>query len=428
VIKIGRLSERLRRGAAHPSLAWLAGGDEPPPARPGRRRELRLAAAGLPFLLPYYLIALDGAVTVPVLLAMLGLLGRLTAAQRSRFRALGNLTVPRPGPRTPPGTSWATRVVAAAADEATWRQAGYHFLVGPLLAFLALLGLLATGVGVVLATVFAWSWLLPRGAMAHSTGRWWGADLVITAIGLVLLLVGPWVAVRSSRIDRRAARGLLGPNRARELEQRVEDLASSRADVVDAADAERRRIERDLHDGAQQRLVSLAMNLGLARKTLKDVSPEAMQVIVDAHEEAQAAIAELRDLVRGLHPVVLEDRGLDAALSGIAARAPLPVRLRVSLPRRMSPTVEAVAYFVVSEALANVAKHARATKVELTVGQLGDRLRTEITDDGIGGADPSRGTGLVGLRQRVASVDGSLVISSPFGGPTTITVELPCEL
>ncbi|MFE0462836.1 sensor histidine kinase [Kitasatospora sp. NPDC058965] len=428
MIKTGRLRERIRRGAAHPSLSWLTGAEEQPAARPGRRRELRLAAAGLPFLLPYYLLVVEPSVLFPVLLLMVVLLGPLTVAQRSRFRALGNLTIPRPGPLTPPGTALPARLLAVAGNEATWRQVGYHFLVGPLLACLALVGLLACGVGAVLASVFAWCWLLPWGALAHAAGRWWGVDLVCTAVGAVLLLVGPWVTVRAGRIDRRAARALLGPNRARELEQRVEDLASSRADVVDAADAERRRIERDLHDGAQQRLVSLAMNLGLARKTLKDVPPEAMQVIVDAHEEAQAAIAELRDLVRGLHPVVLEDRGLDAALSGIAARAPLPVRLRVSLPRRLSPTVEAVAYFVVSEALANVAKHARASRIDLTVRQQGDRLLLDVTDDGIGGADPGRGTGLVGLRQRVASVDGALVITSPLGGPTTITVELPCEL
>nr|WP_245985170.1 sensor histidine kinase [Streptomyces tateyamensis] len=387
-----------------------------------------MAAAGLPFLLPYYLIAQEGTPALPVLAGMLLLSGRLTQAQHSRFRALGDLAIPQPSPPAPPGAGWSERLRAAVADEAAWRRLGYHFLAGPLLALLTVLGLLACGVGAVAATVFAWSWLLPEGAPAHSGGRWWSLDLLVTALGMVLLLVGPWLVVRSGRIDRRAARGLLGPNRARELERRVEDLASSRADVVDAADAERRRIERDLHDGAQQRLVSLAMNLGLARKTLKDVPPEAMQVIVDAHEEAQAAIAELRDLVRGLHPVVLEDRGLDAALSGIAARAPLPVRLRVSLSRRMSPTIEAVAYFVVSEALANVAKHARASRADLTVSQLGDRLRIVISDDGIGGADPSRGTGLVGLRQRAASVDGSLVISSPVGGPTTITVELPCEL
>jgi signal transduction histidine kinase len=153
-----------------------------------------------------------------------------------------------------------------------------------------------------------------------------------------------------------------------------------------------------------------------------------MEAIEEAHREAQAAIVELRDLVRGLHPVVLEDRGLDAALSGIAARAPLPVRLTVELKQRASPAVEAVAYFVVSEALANIAKHAHASRAEVSVRQSGSRIVITVLDDGVGGADPEKGTGLSGLRQRAASVDGTLAVSSPQGGPTTLTVELPCVL
>jgi signal transduction histidine kinase len=288
--------------------------------------------------------------------------------------------------------------------------------------------LAAGGAGLVLATVYGWANLLPRESSLRFSASWTVTDAGLTTAGLALLLMVPWAVAWLARIDERAARALLGPNRADVLERRVEDLAESRAGVVDAADAERRRIERDLHDGAQQRLVSLAVNLGLARRTLKDVPPEAMQVIAEAHEEAQAAIAELRDLVRGLHPVVLEDRGLDAALSGIAARAPVPVRLTVDLPHRLEPTVEAVAYFTASEALANVAKHARASRVDLSVRQDSGRVRIVITDDGVGGADPSRGTGLIGLRKRAASVDGTLAITSPVGGPTTITVELPCVL
>jgi len=279
-----------------------------------------------------------------------------------------------------------------------------------------------------MATVYGWVFLMPLSSALRSGPGWTTVDGGVTAAGLALLWALPWAAAWLARLDERAALTLLGPNRAEVLERRVEDLAESRAGVVDAADAERRRIERDLHDGAQQRLVSLAMNLGLARRTLRDVPPEAMQVIVEAHEEAQAAIVELRDLVRGLHPVVLEDRGLDAALSGIAARAPVPVRLKVDLPARIAPTIEAVAYFTVSEALANVAKHARASRVDLSVRQQAEQLRIVITDDGVGGADPARGTGLVGLRKRAASVDGTLAITSPLGGPTTITVELPCEL
>ena len=215
---------------------------------------------------------------------------------------------------------------------------------------------------------------------------------------------------------------------------RVESLARSRAEIVAATDAERRRIERDLHDGTQRRLVSLAMHLGMARASLTDAPEPVRQVIEQAHDEATEALAELRQLVRGLHPAVLDDRGLDAALSGIAANAPLPVRLRVDVPARCSPAVEAVAYFVVSEALTNVAKHADASHAEVSVGPTGNRLRVVVTDDGHGGAtldpsDPSPnggGTGLRGLSQRVAAVDGTLTVDSPPGGPTAITVELPC--
>jgi signal transduction histidine kinase len=227
----------------------------------------------------------------------------------------------------------------------------------------------------------------------------------------------------------RAARRLLGPSPAQQLELRVRALARSRADVVAAADAERRRIERDLHDGAQQRLVSLAMNLGMARTALgEDVPPAARKVIEDAHDEAVEALAGLRELVRGLHPAVLNDRGLDAALSGVVARAALPVRLQVDVAPRCAPSIEAIAYFMVSEALTNIARHARASQAEIIVTRDRDRLRVVVTDDGCGGARPDGdGTGLRGLAQRAAAVDGVLHVQSPVGGPTTITAELPCE-
>ena len=176
------------------------------------------------------------------------------------------------------------------------------------------------------------------------------------------------------------------------------------------------------------------MHLGMARAGLTDAPEPVRQVIEQAHDEATEALAEQRQLVRGLHPAVLDDRGLDAALSGIAANAPLPVRLRVDVPTRCSPAIEAVAYFVVSEALTNVAKHADATHAEVSVGRTGNRLRVVVTDNGRGGAtlDPSDtspdggGTGLRGLAQRAAAVDGTLAVESPPGGPTAITVELPC--
>jgi signal transduction histidine kinase len=198
--------------------------------------------------------------------------------------------------------------------------------------------------------------------------------------------------------------------------------------VVEATDAERRRIERDLHDGAQQRLVALAMNLGVARASLTDVPEPARAAIADAHDQAVLALADMRAFIRGLHPAVLNDRGLDAALSGLVAHAAVPVRLSVDVAARTSPSVEAVAYFIVSEALTNVAKYAEASRADVTVTRIGDRLRIVVADDGKGGAAPTDdGTGLPGLVRRAASVDGTLRIDSPVSGPTTITAELPCE-
>jgi signal transduction histidine kinase len=243
--------------------------------------------------------------------------------------------------------------------------------------------------------------------------------------GLAGLFAAPWLTASVASLDARVARTLLGPSRADELEYRVEQLTETRAGVVDAADAERRRLERDLHDGTQQRLVSLAINLGMARAQAS-TAEEARQAIAEAHDEAKAALAELRDLIRGLHPAVLEDRGLDAALSGVAARMLIPVRLTVDLPRRPAPVIEAVAYFVVSEGLANIAKHAQASQAEIVVQRAGDRLHVIVSDDGVGGADPDRGTGLAGLRKRAESVDGTFDIDSPPGGPTLLTVDLPC--
>ncbi|MEU3911748.1 sensor histidine kinase [Streptomyces sp. NPDC029721] len=374
-------------------------------------------------------VAAPGRTALPLLLC-LALSPLLTKLQRSRFRVLLGLDVP-PVVHTHP---W--RTVRGLAErlrsEATRRQYAYHLAVSPLAALGAGLLVLTWACGLAGASAYAWVWMLPSDGELPDFG-WTRQYDLLTVGGALMLLAAPWMAALLTRLDALAAASLLGPNRARELQRRVEDLAESRAGVLDAADIERRRIERDLHDGAQQRLVSLAMNLGIARATLQDLPPEAKAVIDEAHREAKEAIEELSNLVRGLHPAVLEDRGLDAALSGIAARAPLPVELTVDLAERPGPTVEAVAYFVVSEALANVAKHARARRCSVTVarvpgGSRGDLLRVVVTDDGVGGADPAGGTGLTGLRKRVGSVDGTILINSPQGGPTVVTVELPCGL
>jgi signal transduction histidine kinase len=347
----------------------------------------------------------------------------LTEAQRHRFAAMLGLAIPPPSVIERPWT-WRGFLVSL-RSEATWRQLGYHLVAAPALAMGALAALGAWVAGAALALFPVYRYALPPGSPVRDIGlKAWIIAMVVGSVAF--LLVAPSVTTAVRLLDSRAAAALLGPNRARELERRVETLRETRAGVVDAADTERRRIERDLHDGAQQRLVSLAMNLGIAKATLTGLPDEAREVIADAHEEAKAALAELRHLVRGLHPAVLEDRGLDAALSGIAARMPVPVRLTVDVPQRPSPTVEAVAYFVVSEGLANISKHARASQAEVSVERTGDVLQVIVTDDGVGGADPALGTGLAGLAKRAKSVDGTFDISSPPGGPTLIAVELPC--
>ncbi|TYC66286.1 sensor histidine kinase [Streptomyces sp. CB01881] len=349
----------------------------------------------------------------------------LTAVQRARHRALLGVFLPRPAPAPERQWSWAAAARWLRAPR-TWVQLGYHLLLGPVLAVSELLVLMALPVGLAGATCSAWAWELP----VEVREEWFGDTTQLpcyTLGGLVLLCAIPWAAGAAARGESRAAMALLGPSPAQQLRERVDELDQSRTGLIEAVDAERRRIERDLHDGTQQRLVSLAVNLGLAMATQPDLPAGAREALAGAHLEAKQAIEELNDLARGLHPAVLEDRGLDAALSGLAARAPLPVRLRVDLAERAAPAVESVAYFVVSEALTNVTKHARATRAEVTVRRVGKVLRVNITDDGLGGADARAGTGLGGLAKRVGSIDGTLQVSSPIGGPTTVTAELPCE-
>ncbi|MEV0586909.1 histidine kinase [Nonomuraea sp. NPDC050310] len=375
------------------------------------------AVTGLPLALPAFagtllhaLLALTLSWTVYPARAVLGRLSARTHVythrQRGRFAAF--LGVDLPAPALEPG-----RFAWRKAE--TWRLSLYHLLVAPLV-----------GLAGSLAVTGAWA-----GGLVMATSALWSPQprrtlLELTPAGIVLLVLAPWIAHLVVRLDVLLARRLFGPTLSEQLSVKVESLTVSRAEVVAAADAERRRIERDLHDGAQQRLVSLAMNLGMARAQFTDLPEPVAQAIAAAHEEAKQAVKELRDLVRGLHPAILEEQGLDAALSGLAARVPLPVRLSVAVERRASPAIEAVAFFVVSEALTNIVKHAEAARAAIEVVGTAERLRLTITDDGKGGARPGAGSGLRGLAQRVGSVDGILDIDSPPGGPTTITVELPC--
>jgi signal transduction histidine kinase len=359
----------------------------------------------------------------------------LTQMHRHRVQVTAGVDIPAL-PAIPARLS-ALGISAAARSRATWRQLGYHLIAGPALAASGVAVLGAWLAGVLYALVYCYAWALP-----HRSLLWRGqspggqtnhlpsmlgipADAYLTGAGILLLCVAPWLTRAVAAWDAITARALLGPSRTEELENQVQRLAQTRAGAVDAADAERRRLERDLHDGTQQRLVALAMNLGMA-KAKATSAEQARHAIAEAHEEAKAALTELRNLIRGLHPAVLDDRGLDAALSGVIARMPVPVRLTVDLDRRPAPVIEAVAYFVVSEALTNVAKHAQASQAQVLVQRAGDRLHVIISDDGVGGADPARGTGLAGLAKRASSVDGNFEIASPPGGPTLITVDLPC--
>jgi signal transduction histidine kinase len=358
---------------------------------------------------------------VVVLAAMLALAPFLTGWQRRRFRTFRNVEIHQV--ETP--KLYRLQFRQAVRSEALWRQVLYHLITGPVvgLAVLTLIFMDLLGIFVVVR--------LPQHMMkllVFTQGfdpKFWGQSLYV-AIAATATYYAPRLIGLLAKADDTAARRLLGPSETIVLANRVQTLSDSRAAAVEAADAERRRIERDLHDGAQQRLMSLAMHLGIARKTLKDVPPEAMSVIADAHEQVKEAMAEIRDLVRGLHPAVLDDRGLDAALSGVAARSAVPVRLTVGTTGPLSASVETVAYFVVSEALANVVKHSRAKQAAVDVSRAEDRLLIRVSDDGVGGADAQGGTGLTGLAQRVASVDGRLRLTSPSGGPTILTAELPC--
>jgi signal transduction histidine kinase len=215
--------------------------------------------------------------------------------------------------------------------------------------------------------------------------------------------------------------------RARALRERVHDLRDARQRIIAAADAERRRIERDLHDGAQQRMVAVAVTLGLAQTRMRTDPDGAADLIEQARDEAQQAVKELRELARGIHPALLSDRGLAVALDALAGRAPVPVKVTGVPPQRLDPDVESCAYFATAEALTNVAKYARATHASVELSLDDGRLELKISDDGGGGADPSTGSGLRGLRDRVDALDGSLEVHSPLGEGTTITVTIPLD-
>jgi signal transduction histidine kinase len=349
-------------------------------------------------------------------------------AERARFAAL--LGEPIPAWPAVPGSRYRWLLVprhATLIGRQTWGSIGYGLLRLPVSCVTAFITVGIWALGLVMFTLPLYGGLLPGGGPTLGGTVHPGPlpTAVSVVVGLLLLMAAPPVTRRLAVMDAALTRRLLAP--PRDLAARVAELEVSRERVVDAAETERRRIERDLHDGAQQRLVALAMELGRAKAKFADDIDSAKDLVDQAHTEAKAALTELRNLVRGVHPPVLTDRGLDAALSGLAALCPVPVEMHVDVPVRPKPAVEAVAYFTVAEALTNVAKHSRASRASVIVEGHGypGTLHLVISDDGIGGADP-RGAGLSGLADRVSGVDGTLSVESPSGGPTIISAVLPC--
>lgn len=381
-------------------------------------------------------LAVAGGVLSPVLigLPLLGLLalGGIPVARLERSRSLLVDERPVPDPHHPPARPglgpWArTRL----QERATWREFGHALLLGlvlwPLDALVVLcclvLPLDMIAAPVLLATAGG-------GRETKVVKLWsvtsWPAAFACTVLGVVLLGLCCYALGAAAGARAGLARTLIAPGADDALGRRVTELTRSRMRLVDAFEAERRRIERDLHDGAQQRLVALTMTLGLAR--LDAPAGPVADRLRTAHEEAGAVLAELRELIQGIHPKVLTDYGLGAAVADAADRSAIPVDVALDgAAGRYPDAVEAAAYFVVREALANVARHSGASRATVTGRYAGGRLVVEIEDDGCGGARPDGGTGLTGLADRVSVLDGRLGLSSPVGGPTVLRAEIPCE-
>jgi signal transduction histidine kinase len=376
-----------------------------------------------------------GVLAVPLLLVLVR-----AAADLERWRCglVGPDRPDRPYRPLPPGSAGARRRVRL-TDPATWRDLLWLLFAAPLNDAAALAVCILWTVALALISLPISYRYLPdgRATLYHSGGVPHGVvDSVATALpwalaGLVLLWVTGWTTRGAGAGLARCAAALLAPTQAARLRGQVATLASTRAAAVAGQHRELNRIERDLHDGAQARLVALSADLGMADEAFDTDPAQARQLVEQARDGVILALAELRDLVRGIGPPVLRDRGLAAALESITARSPIPVTATVSLPRRPDPTVEDAAYFVVCEALANAAKHSHATSVRVDVAHRAEvapesrTFRVCVADDGVGGADP-RGAGLAGLADRVAAVDGRFTVDSPPGGPTTVEAVLPC--
>jgi signal transduction histidine kinase len=351
--------------------------------------------------------------------------------ERRLAKAAFGVDIPDPYRPLPQGANLFAKWKAMAVDPATWKDLVYLFLVFPLgiVEFVLSVGMWSAALGLI-AMPLTINWQ-DGGYLYLTVGGheiWFDntlATLPAIPLGIALAFVVMYIVRGIGYAHGALARFLLGPNETQALRARTAQLQASRARGVDAAEAERRRIERDLHDGAQQQLLAVAMDLGRARAKLETDPAGAQELIQQAHAGAKEAIAELRNLARGIYPAILTDRGLDAAISAVAARAQVPVAVEVDLPTRPPAAVESIAYFIVSEALTNVAKYARATRAAVRITRDQNWIVVEVSDNGVGGAEATPGGGLAGLADRAAGIDGILTVNSPPGGPTVIRADLP---
>jgi len=358
----------------------------------------------------------------PVVIGSFALFKLLADLERRRAALVFGTPIVAAYRPAPADRRLAARLKAAAHDPQRWKD----------LAYLVLVSLVGFAWGILWVTLWAyalgsltvplWWWALPDDAQyLWFTLDNWEEMLGAAAIGVALLPLALFSQRPLALSQAHLARWLLGPS----LAARVERLTETRAGAVDAATTELQRIERDLHDGAQARLVALAMDLGMAEERFERDPDGARELVGEAREEAKRALAELRDLARGMRPSLLSERGLAPAVAALTARSPVPATATVDVPRKPPEMIETAAWFVVSEALANAAKHSGAERAAVWVTLRNAHLHVEVVDDGRGGADPS-GSGLKGLAQRVAALDGSLEVHSPPGGPTVVRALLPC--
>jgi signal transduction histidine kinase len=367
-------------------------------------------------------VLLLSVVVLPLLPVTAPLIRRIVDVDRRRLARLTGVELPTPEPLDGP---WLHRAQRVLSDPASRRELG--FLLGHAL-YGTIFGAFAVGIaGSLVQQPFVpliW-WLVP-GGMETSFGVHvdsWAEALLSVPIAIVLALLLTQ-APRLAAVDARWSLALLAPPKAA-LEKRLAEVVATRAAALQAHGAELRRIERNLHDGTQNKLVGVVMMLGIAERTLRQNPDNALQALLRAQDAAGEALEELRNVVRSIHPPVLEDLGLDGAIQALAARCPVPCVLQAEHLGRLPAAVEAAAYFAVAEALTNVAKHSGAKHAWVSLAIDGERLTVLVHDDGKGGADEKRGTGLDGIRGRVAALDGTADISSPEGGPTVLTVVLP---